>query len=214
MKIIALSDIHNKSVAGEQIEQAIRSSDLVILSGDITTFAGRSRAQEIVDSLYGLNDAVAGIIGNCDTSVVDDVLVEQEISVAGRARHHKGVYIVGVNGVEQRRFHGRFYDELINATQNISEDAPLIVVSHQPCAGTKIADRAGYDAGSSGLRKFISEKKPMLAISGHIHEAIGKDKIGQTTLVNPGSYAEGRYAIIEVNLETKTVANVDFRSIW
>jgi uncharacterized protein len=214
MKIIALSDIHSKPIAGEQIEQAIRSSDLVILSGDITTFGGRSRAEAIIDCLYGLNDAVAGIIGNCDTSVVGDVLVERGISVAGKVRHHKDVYIVGVNGVEQRRFHGRFYPELINATQNISANEHLIVVSHQPCAGTIIANRAGYDAGSSGLRKFISEKKPMLAISGHIHEAFGEDKIGQTTLVNPGSYAEGRYAIIEINLEAKTVASVDFRTIY
>ena len=212
MQIVALSDIHNVDVSGEEVETAISAADLVIISGDITTFGGRSRAEAILDGLKALNNSIYGIIGNCDTSPVGVVLDEYGFSVGGKSIEHQGVYIAGVHGVEQRRFHGRFFSELTQATENIPIDAPLILVSHQPCSGTIIANRAGYDGGSCGLRKFITKRKPMLALSGHIHESYGQDMVGSSVLINPGSYAEGRYAVIDADIETQTITAVEFRT--
>ncbi len=47
-------------------------------------------------------------------------------------------------------------------------------------------------AGSQAVRNAIQTYQPMLSLHGHIHEAQGSIKIGQTTCINPGSeYGEG-----------------------
>jgi Icc-related predicted phosphoesterase len=47
-------------------------------------------------------------------------------------------------------------------------------------------------AGSQAVRSAIEKYQPMLGLHGHIHEAQGVVKVGQTTCINPGSeYGEG-----------------------
>jgi Icc-related predicted phosphoesterase len=56
--------------------------------------------------------------------------------------------------------------------------------------------------GSKAVRDAIREYQPMIGLHGHIHESSGHDKIGRTTVVNPGSeYGEGilRGYIIEID---------------
>jgi Icc-related predicted phosphoesterase len=212
MKITALSDIHNKPIKGREIEEDIKSSELVVVSGDITSFASRHRAEVIFDGLRELNNAIAAITGNCDTEEIAALIEEYGISVNGKCRKYCGVNVIGVNGVESDRFHGAFYNTLVTAARGTADDEPLIVISHQPCAGTSVSDRGGYDGGSNSIRKFITQRKPMLAFSGHIHEAFGKDKVDSTTVINPGAYTEGRYATLEVDIKTKKVTNVKFKT--
>jgi Icc-related predicted phosphoesterase len=46
--------------------------------------------------------------------------------------------------------------------------------------------------GSTAVRQFIEEWKPILSLHGHIHESRGAVSIGDTVAINPGStYAEG-----------------------
>ena len=44
----------------------------------------------------------------------------------------------------------------------------------------------------------LLSKKPLLVVTGHIHEARGIDKIDETIIVNPGPAHMVRYAIIEL----------------
>ena len=47
-------------------------------------------------------------------------------------------------------------------------------------------------AGSTAVRKIIEKYKPLLALTGHIHESRGLVNLGRTTVINPGSeYGEG-----------------------
>jgi Icc-related predicted phosphoesterase len=100
-------------------------------------------------------------------------------------------------------------EHLDAAVQGVPADAPLVLVSHQPARDT-ITDLAGNGAhvGSTAVRAFIERRKPVLCLSGHIHEAQGVDNIGQTTLVNPGPFMEGRYVAIEI---TGNACRVDIR---
>jgi len=55
--------------------------------------------------------------------------------------------------------------------------------------------------GSKAVREAIEKYQPMIGLHGHIHESSGHDKIGDTTVVNPGSeYGEGilRGYIVEI----------------
>jgi hypothetical protein len=81
------------------------------------------------------------------------------------------------------------------------QGSSLIVVSHQPAFGTQVDSVGGRNTGSPAIRKFIETHQPILAVSGHIHEAFGTDRIGRTTLINPGPLKEGRYAIVDINCD-------------
>jgi Icc-related predicted phosphoesterase len=41
--------------------------------------------------------------------------------------------------------------------------------------------------GSKAVKEAIKKYQPMIGLHGHIHEAAGKDKVGKTHVINPGS---------------------------
>lgn len=82
---------------------------------------------------------------------------------------------------------------------------PLVLVTHQPASGTTVGCRGG---GSDAIREFIERRQPVLAVSGHIHEAAGQDTVGNCTLVNPGPFHSGSYA--EIEIDAGKVKNVRF----
>lgn len=211
MKLTVLADIHNRPISGNELESDIRSSDIVVVAGDLTTFSGYKNAELIISQLKSLNNAIAAVAGNCDSYEVLEALEDYCVSVDEKSVTHCGLQIIGVSGVENSRFHGVFYDKLKNAYSQIKPDKAFILVSHQPASGTLISDRGGYDGGNCGIRKFITQYKPLLAVSGHMHEARGQDAIGTTVLVNPGAYAQGRYATVEIDLTAAKVLDVQFK---
>jgi Icc-related predicted phosphoesterase len=50
----------------------------------------------------------------------------------------------------------------------------------------------------------------LFCLTGHIHEAVGMDRIGETIIVNPGMLRDGRY--IEVT-EKKGKLAVDLKKV-
>ena len=53
------------------------------------------------------------------------------------------------------------------------------------------------------VRELIEEKQPKLLICGHIHEAAGTVKIGETTVVNCSISKTGKGMMIEMGQENK-----------
>ncbi len=211
MKLTLLADIHNRPIGGNDIESDIRSSDIVIVAGDLTTFSGYKKAELIISQLKTLNNAIAAVTGNCDSREVLEAVEDYSISVNEKCITYCGLQIMGISGVENSRFHGVFYDHLKTAYSQIHPAKAFVLVSHQPSSASLVSDRGGYDGGNCGIRKFITQYKPILAVSGHMHEARGKDTIGSTVLVNPGAYAQGHYATVEIDLPATKVLNVQFK---
>jgi Icc-related predicted phosphoesterase len=94
--------------------------------------------------------------------------------------------------------------------EHISKLAPrdmkMVFVCHYPPAGTCVDLRdSGGHAGSEYVRDFIIEHQPILAVTGHVHEAVGVGRLGETTLVNPGSLAQGNYAVISISDKVDSV---------
>lgn len=58
-----------------------------------------------------------------------------------------------------------------------------IVVSHSPVYGIMDGDGT-YNAGFIAYKKYIEEHQPLYWIHGHIHEAYGNSKLGNTQIFN------------------------------
>jgi Icc-related predicted phosphoesterase len=63
----------------------------------------------------------------------------------------------------------------------------------------------GIHKGSQIVNDIIAAVSPEFLFCGHVSAAYGREKINQTTVVNPGALADGRFAIVdtqkhEVNL--------------
>ena len=78
------------------------------------------------------------------------------------------------------------------------DDAPGLNADMTP----KHGGHAPEPVGSKAVRTAIKETKPALSLHGHIHEARGHTRIGDTLCINPGSaYEQGELlgAVIELS---------------
>lgn len=65
--------------------------------------------------------------------------------------------------------------------------------------------------GSKAVTKMIQKYQPLLGLHGHIHESRGVQKIGRTTILNPGSeYSEGVLKGVVVTLQRGKVTDYVF----
>jgi uncharacterized protein len=78
------------------------------------------------------------------------------------------------------------------------DDAPEIDENMRP----KHGGRSLIPVGSKAVREAIEEGQPTLSLHGHIHEAKGNTRIGNTLCINPGSsYEQGQLLGAVVNLD-------------
>jgi Icc-related predicted phosphoesterase len=207
MKLVLLSDIHGSLASLDAATPALRDSDLVLISGDITHFGGADATRALIEDIKAINPYILAVSGNCDQGEVDTYLEASGIGLHARCRNHGGIDFIGVSGslpcpgsTPNELGESRFASHLATAFQQREPGTrPLALVSHQPAYGTTL-DRTGSGghAGSTALRDFIEQKKPLLAVSGHIHEATGIDRIGNCLLINPGPFREGCYARVRI----------------
>lgn len=210
MKIVLLSDIHSRMPSGARLEAELRSADMVIISGDITGFGSYSNGARIIEAIRCQNNAIFAVAGNCDTDEVARMLEDYNVSVHGSLHKCCGLGIIGVSGVERGRMPFTFYNILENAYCT-SVLMPLIVVSHEPAWGVKTCGTRSSYRGNENIKQFTVEFSPVLAVSGHIHEAWGYEKQGDTVYINPGSWLDGRFAVVTLDSKMKFI-NAEFYS--
>jgi uncharacterized protein len=67
--------------------------------------------------------------------------------------------------------------------------------------------------GSKAVTKMIQKYQPFLSLHGHIHESRGIQKMGKTTMINPGSeYSEGILRGVVMELERGKLKDYIFTS--
>ena len=82
------------------------------------------------------------------------------------------------------------------------DDAPQLTAEMD----LKDAGRSTVPVGSTAVREAIERHQPALSLHGHIHEARGTHRLGQTLCINPGSsYEQGQLlgAIVEMDGKKK-----------
>jgi Icc-related predicted phosphoesterase len=203
MKIIVLADIHAGLGYLPDAVADIAAADLVLIAGDITNFGGTNQAKQIISELSKCNKNILAVTGNCDCPETGSYLAGEGINIYCNCTEFGGVNFVGLAGsidASQPQLGNSMEEHFANTLAEIETQTagidPLVLVTHQPARGTAVANGRG---GSDAIYDFIERRQPILAVSGHIHEAPGKDTVGKTILVNPGPFHDGSYATLEIN---------------
>ena len=90
-------------------------------------------------------------------------------------------------------FHCPPYGSGLDDAPELTEDMTLKHAGHAP-----------VPCGSKAVRAAIEEHQPALSLHGHIHEARGNARIGNTLCINPGSaYEQGELLGAVVDLDGK-----------
>lgn len=209
LRILAISDIHERTMPlyflGKRLGER---PDIVIAAGDLTHFKPIGYAVHV---LKAISEALAADVlfvpGNCDPPELLKAEPEglRARNIHGKAVELGGLYFYGIGGSGFTPF-----DTLIEFNENSLRDLvkgaegyppeKLVMVTHQPILGFFDYVR-GDRVGSAAYREFLEEKAPLLWITGHIHEHSGISRHGRTTIVHPGPFNRGFYAIIEIDGE-------------
>ena len=213
MKMLLLSDIHSQVNLIANIGEELSCADLVVISGDITNFGGKAQAKEVIELIEKYNSNILAVGGNCDLKESIKYLESKNISLHNKLISTDGFNFAGTSGVLPEIDNGDPRIEAFKNCLNLADkDKPLIVVTHQPAYASKTdMSYSGSHCGNKLLRDLIDQKMPILAISGHIHEAIGHEKIGQTTFINPGPACDGYYATVEILASGEVIAIEHYR---
>jgi Icc-related predicted phosphoesterase len=194
MKLLILSDIHGCIKPIPSLSNVAKDCDAILLAGDITNFGGAEQAGSILSALNAFGKPVLGVPGNCDLPQVEDVLKQQGGSLIHDPIEMDGVVFAGFS---YEASSGAALPQ--NVMSQIPSQKPLILVTHQPAWGTDVdLQGATRHKGSRSVRSFIEDFQPLLAVSGHIHEARGMDQVGSTLLVNPGPFRNGCYGVVDI----------------
>ncbi len=211
MKILIIADVHGdlKSLS-KIIDNFNEKIDLVICPGDFIDmfnipegFSGLEMGEIILQKLFSLNKKMFCVPGNHDPYDIIDLFEEYGVNIHHKRKTFREMTFIGFGGAETP-FNTNFEpteDEIEESLNRITRrnERGLILITHNPPFNTKLDKLStGEHVGSNAIREFIKKKKPILAISAHIHESIGKDKIGSTVLFYPGPVFNGYYGIVEI----------------
>lgn len=208
MRIVLLTDTHGDTLNIERMKGTLSSSDLAVVVGDISNFGGHREAARVIDAIRRYQPDVYAVSGNCDYQDIDAYLDVEEINIHGKpARIADGLYLAGLGGSQttpfdtpneyQEKDYIRILDEL--GTKLPEKPVKFIFAAHNPPYGTNCDRlRSGAKVGSLAVRRFIEKTSPLICMCGHIHESPGKDRIGNTLIINPGPAMDGYYGIIEI----------------
>lgn len=210
---IVLGDIHNDT-ANLQAVPELDEAEGIIISGDITFAQGPEQAAKTLAPFMETGKTVWAQPGNMDTPAVLDWLVGKGWNI------HRSVQFLPANipclglgfspttpfntpGEYPEEQFEQWLEETMAHHQHLLEKRPWVFVSHTPPFNTT-CDRLdnGTPVGSKAVRRFIEQYQPTYCLCGHIHEAVGYDLLGETTVINPGTFADGGYILLRVNEST------------
>jgi Icc-related predicted phosphoesterase len=190
MKILAFSDLHRDLEQGAKLVEMSAGADVVIGAGDFASV--HEGLGETIAALAAIETPTVLVPGNNET---EEALREAAAGWAAATVLHgetatiDGVEFFGLGaGVPVTPWDWSFdLDEA--AAGAMIGDCPegAILVLHSPPQGHCDSNGGGDHFGSKALLEGIEEKRPQIAVCGHIHESWGcESRIGETPVRNLG----------------------------
>lgn len=200
MKFLVITDLHQNESMIDRFNREIERSgaEFVVFLGDVTDFGTGEQAAEIISRI---KSKVYVIPGNCDPLDLPEKIRDVAVDMHGNSAEVDGYRLVGLGGSNITIFHTAFELEEDDLYDGLRRNAceGMILMTHAPSFGILDEIPSGAHVGSPAVKRIVDEFHPILALSGHIHEAIGYKVIDGTTFVNPGPAKEGYCAVIDVS---------------
>jgi len=198
MKIVAFTDLHGSAAAFAKLKHKINryKPDIIICCGDFTFF--EQGMKQTLQQINKLGKNVYVVPGNHESeketkqackTFPNITFVNKEIITIKNINFlfHGGGGFYSNDGKTKTNDEKQF-DAFVKRNKS-KFSKKIVFVTHAPPWNTKLDYLAwfGKHVGSVSYRQFIDEYKPVLALSGHLHETFKeKQKIGKTLLSNPG----------------------------
>lgn len=210
MRVFIFSDGHGDVDKLKRVKSEIAASDIVLFAGDFTKFGICETGIAYMNALLDFNKPTFSVMGNCDYPRLFEKLRQNKVAVDGTVRQYEHIWITGSGGGSiftktspYERTDEELVSDLEKAKQQLEEKMivanRLIVLAHNPPADTKLdVVKGNIHVGSPRLRQFVETYEPLLLVSGHIHESVGVETLGKTTMVNPGALVDGHFAVCEL----------------
>jgi putative phosphoesterase len=210
LNLLVCSDLHGSSEAARMVEAASleASYDAVVICGDFTTLGSTSF---VSDFLASMKTRVLAVPGNCDHPDTVAILERANASVHNMRVSLHGWNFFGFGGglPSDSGMPFEIEEDIVERSLRSVAISEGIMVTHMPAYGMNDLTRAGLSLGSEGILRVAKEFKPVLALSGHVHESRGKVLTMDTTFVNPGPAKNGLYASVQVG----EVVSVQFHEV-
>jgi hypothetical protein len=199
MRFLVITDLHQKRSALEWINAEIRksSAEFVVFLGDVTDFGTGEEAADIISKI---DAKVYAIPGNCDPRDLPAKVAGVCTDMHGKCAEIGGYNFVGLGGSNITIFNTTFElteDELYEGLKRNASEG-MVLMTHAPSYGILDEIPSGQSVGSPAIKRIVDEFHPILAMSGHIHEAIGTQVYGKTTFLNPGPARDGYCAVVDI----------------
>jgi Icc-related predicted phosphoesterase len=188
MKIICISDTHNLHE-----ELKIPDGDVLIHAGDMTCVGGMDEIKEFNQWLGTLPHRYKIVIaGNHDLYLesvpsMANVFITNAIYLNDSGIEIEGLKIWGspISPNYQDWAFNRERGEAIRKHWEMIPQDTDILITHCPPFGILDFNDKGKHEGCQDLLEIVQQKiKPRLHVFGHLHDAHGLDKIGETIFVN------------------------------
>jgi Icc-related predicted phosphoesterase len=190
MRLLAFSDLHVDIQQAVRLAEESAAADVVVGVGDFASV--HSGLEETIEVLRAIERPTVLVPGNNET---EDALREacqgweSAIVLHGEGTDINGLAFFGLGaGVPVTPWDWSFdlaEEEAARKLAECPEGAVLAV--HSPPRGHVDTSSGGDHLGSVAVLETITDKRPRLALCGHIHEAWGeRSRIGPTEVINLG----------------------------
>lgn len=214
MKFLIIADLHGNFEVLNKLDKEFSLCDAVLFAGDFADAIKGLSGEPVLKTLLTKHKNIYAVLGNHDSPSFIDALNSASINVEKSVKRCGPYLVTGSGGAtffthdtpferEEKEIMQDFDAYLkVKAANFVAKDTktpPLILLSHNPPLNT-ICDKVTptVHAGSSLLVAFIKKVSPLVVVTGHIHEGVGVDKIGETSIINSGSLGlSGTYATME-----------------
>lgn len=200
MRFLVFTDLHGKASVIDKINEMAKrhGAEFVVCLGDVTDMGTGEEAAGILERI---DSQVYAVPGNCDPLDFPEKIAGAAVDMHGNAAVIGGRRFVGLGGSNITIFGTPFEleeDDIYDALEGVSEEG-MVLMTHAPSYGILDQIPSGQSVGSPAIREIADRYRPILAMSGHIHEAIGVVERDGTVFVNPGPAKDDRMAVVDID---------------
>lgn len=207
MKVLLLTDIHGDV---ENLERIVsrESFDAILCAGDLSDASEfddyKARLGEVLDVFDAEGVLTKAVPGNMDPEeACVGELIQRRMNLHKKIASFEEFEAVGFGGGltpfgTPFEPGGEEIRDAVSTLWNRMKSDTRVGVIHQPPENTALDLVDGENVGSAEVRQLLEEKGFDLVLTGHIHEARGRDSVSGTEVVNPGPVLEGFYGVAEI----------------